>query len=608
MFRPVDSKVAQLRWGAWLAREQRKLAAIVAADVVGYSRLMEQDENGTLAALRAHRAERIEPALARNGGRVIKLAGDGSLIEFGSAVDAVRAAIEFQQAIAETNAGFAEGARVLFRVGVHLGDVVVDGHDLYGDGVNIAARLEGAAPPGGILISRAVQEAVDGRLKAGLKSRGELSLKNIERPITAYEVEWTPDDWKIETVAAASAPALALPDKPSIAILPFQNMSGDPEQEYFADGMADDITTELSRFKSLFVIARSSSFAYKGKSIDTRQIGRELGVRYVLEGSVRKAGNRVRISGQLVEAESGAHLWAERFDGSLDDVFELQDNVTTKVVSAITHSMNTAEGERARRKPVESLDAYDCYLRGLAALYQYDREGNDRALEFARRAIEIDPRFIPPYGLVIRCLSRSKVQGWVTDEERDQAEIRRLAAHVAIAGRDDAVALGWAGGGLAYVCFELEDGAALIDAALAMNQNLANAWIRRGLVSCFLGDHMAALEQSNRAVRLSPLDPEVHVAQGTLAWSHFFTRRFDEAVTWARQALARDAKYIGAFTVLIAGMALAGKVDEARAMGTRILQLYPQGSIANARRQTPFRRREDNDLMIDGLRLAGIPE
>ncbi len=595
-----------------MTREQRKLAAIVAADVVGYSRLMEQDESGTLAALRAHRAERIEPALARNGGRVIKLAGDGSLIEFGSAVDALRAAIEFQQAIAEINGTRTGDLQVVFRVGLHLGDLVVDGHDLYGDGVNIAARLEGVAPPGGILISRAVHEAVDGRLKATLRSVGELSLKNIERPIAAFEVEWDPEDWQaaaLDAPVAASAPAaLALPDKPSIAVLPFQNLTGDPGQEYFADGMADDITTALSRFKSLFVIARNSSFTYKGKSVDTRQVGRELGVRYVLDGSVRKAGSRVRISGQLVEASSGAQLWADRFDGTLEDIFELQDSVTGKVVGAIAQSMDSAEAERARRKPLENLDAYDLYLRGVAALYQYDREGVDKALEFARRAIDSDGGFVPPYGLIVRCLARRKTQGWTVDAEADRAEVQRLAAHIGVAGRDDAVALGRAGGALAYVCNDIDGGTALIDAALAINQNLSYGWIQRGLVSSFLGQHEAALEQVAQGTRLSPLDPELNVADIISGWSAMFLGRYDEAIARARSSMMRDSRSIGAFSILIAATAHAGKTEEARAMVGRILQVYPQGSIANARRETPFRRLEDNELLIRGLRLAGVPE
>ena len=356
-------------------RVVRRLAAILAADVVGYSRLMGRDENGTLARLKAHRTERLEPVLARHGGRLVKLTGDGALVEFPSAVDALSAAIEFQQVMAEANEGQPAETAIIFRIGLHLGDLIVDGDDLYGDGVNVAARLEAEAPPGSIVISGDVHNAVAGRLKATFADLGELTLKNIERPVRAFRVQVD----GIPAVLSATAPShateapLALPDKPSIAVLPFQNMSGDPEQEYFADGIVEDIISALSRFKSLFVIARNSTFAYKGKSLDIRQVGRELGVRYVLEGSVRKAGGRVRITGQLIDSATGAHLWADRFEGSLDDIFELQDQVTASVVGAIAPKLDEAEIERARRKPVENLDAYDLFLRGLAVGYVWTR-------------------------------------------------------------------------------------------------------------------------------------------------------------------------------------------------------------------------------------------
>ena len=352
--------------GVPLAREQRKLAAIVAADVVGYSRLMGRDESGTLARLRENRSEQLDPVLAKYGGRLVKLTGDGVLVEFASAVDALSAAIEFQQGMAQVNAGQPGDTALVFRMGLHLGDLIVDGDDLYGDGVNVAARLEGEAPAGGILISGNVRDAVSGRLKATFEDLGGLSLKNIERPVQAFNVRWEPKDWLRVVISEATTAPLAapqaplpLPDKPSIAVLPFQNMSGDPEQEYFADGVVDEIITALSRFNSLFVIARNSSFTYKGKSVDIKQVGRELGVRYVLEGSIRKAVNRVRITGQLVESDTGNHLWADRFDGALEDVFTLQDVVTEKVIAHLTPSVERAEIERARRKPTENLGAYE---------------------------------------------------------------------------------------------------------------------------------------------------------------------------------------------------------------------------------------------------------
>jgi TolB-like protein/class 3 adenylate cyclase len=364
-----------------LAREQRRLAAILSADVVGFSRLMGRDESRTLARLLEHRKLRLEPTLERHGGRLVKLTGDGALVEFSSAVDALGAAIQFQQVMAQANKDQPEDSAIVFRVGLHLGDLIVDGDDLYGDGVNIAARLEGEAPSGGIMISGDVHNAVVGRLKATFEDVGDLALKNIERPVRAYRVRAEGVAVSSSTVAPTlSANAqLALPDKPSIAVLPFQNMSGDPEQEYFADGMVEEIITALSRTKELFVIARNSSFAYKGKSPDIRQVGRELGVRYVLEGSVRKSANRVRITGQLVEASTGTHIWAERFDGDLEDVFELQDQIASSVMGGIWPSVEIAEMSRAKRK-TGSLQAYDYYLRSLAAAYRFAKDDLAEAL------------------------------------------------------------------------------------------------------------------------------------------------------------------------------------------------------------------------------------
>src|SRR5215831_16461428 len=343
---------------------------------------MGRDETGTLARLREHRKKRLEPALARYGGRLVKLTGDGALVEFASAVDALSAAIEFQQAVADTNQTPPETECILFRIGLHLGDLIVDGDDLYGDGVNIAARLQAEAQPGGIIISRAVREAVEGRVKAKLHSLGELALKNIERPIRAFRVEWEAVDWPSLTdvpgqqaePATPSTPPLRLPDKPSIAVLPFQNMSGDPEQEYFADGMVEEIITALSRNRWLFVIARNSTFTYKGHAVDVKQVGRALGVHYVLEGSVRKAGSQVRITAQLIETTEGSHLWADRFDGSLEEVFGLQDMVAASVAGVIEPTLQAAEMRRSFDRTTADLTAYDLYLRALAPIRSGERE------------------------------------------------------------------------------------------------------------------------------------------------------------------------------------------------------------------------------------------
>jgi TolB-like protein/class 3 adenylate cyclase len=362
------------------ARVERRLAAILAADIAGYSRLMGNDEEGTLAALKACRRELIDPKIAEHRGRIVKTTGDGALVEFASAVDAARCAIEIQRVMAKRSAAVPEARRVEFRIGINVGDIISDEGDIYGDGVNIAARVESLASPGAICLSEDAYKQIKGKVELDVSDMGEQQLKNIAQPVRVYSVRLD---------RAPERPVLVLPDKPSIAVLAFQNMSGDPEQEYFVDGMAEDIITALSRMRWLFVIARNSSFVYKGRAVDLKQVGRELGVRYVLEGSVRKSGSRVRITGQLIDTATGAHLWADRFDGGLEDVFDLQDQVTTNVVGAIAPTLERAEIERAKRKPTESLDAYDYFLRGMASVHQWTSDANDEALRMFRKAIEL---------------------------------------------------------------------------------------------------------------------------------------------------------------------------------------------------------------------------
>jgi TolB-like protein/class 3 adenylate cyclase len=400
-------------------RVQRRLAAILAADVVGYSALMQRAEEATYAEFERLKRELIEPGLSCHDGRLIKTTGDGALAEFASPSAAVRCAVEIQEGIASGRSS------LKLRIGVNLGEVIVgaDG-DLFGDGINIAVRLEGVADPGGILISEKVYSEVEGKLDVGFEDRGEQQLKNIAKPVRAFAVCAGAHGALIERLSAAPP----LPNKPSIAVLPFTNLSGDPEQEYFADGIVEDIITALSRFKALFVIARNSSFTYKGHAVDVKQVGRELGVRYVLEGSVRKAANRVRITGQLADTATGAHLWADRFDGSLDDIFDLQDQVTESVVGAIAPAVEKAEIERAKRRPTESLDAYTVYLRGVAKFYQYgSRQANGEALRLFNSAIELDPDFASAYSCAASCYAYAKSNGWISITAHEIAEVSRLA-------------------------------------------------------------------------------------------------------------------------------------------------------------------------------------
>jgi adenylate cyclase len=420
-------------------RVERRLAAILAVDVAGYSRLMGENEEGTLAALRAVRQELGDPKITEHRGRIVKTTGDGLLVEFASVVDAVRCAVEVQREMVARNAAVPAARRIEFRMGVNVGDIIIEDGDIFGDGVNIAARLEALAEPGGICISAAAHEQVRDKLDFSFEDMGEQQVKNIARPVRTHRIVIGSTAQPI----TAAATELPLPEKPSLAVLPFQNMSGDPEQEYFADGIVEEITMGISRLPWLFVIARNSSFTYKGKAVDVKQVARELGVRYVLEGSVRKAANRVRITAQLIDTTSGAHIWADRFDGALDDIFELQDQVASGVVGAIEPKLRQSEIERATRKPTESLDAYDLYLQALAAVHQLTSEGLQNAARQAERALEIDPSYAPAAALAAYCRVRQVTHGWARPTPELAAVALRLARRAIDTGKDDPDACGW---------------------------------------------------------------------------------------------------------------------------------------------------------------------
>jgi TolB-like protein/class 3 adenylate cyclase len=600
-----------------VAREQRKLAAIVAADVVGYSRLMGRDESGTLARLRKNRTERLEPVFAKYGGRIVKLTGDGALIEFSSAVDALSATIEFQQAMAEVNLDQPPDMALVFRMGLHLGDLIVEGEDLYGDGVNVAARLEAEAPAGGILISRNVRDAVAGRVKATFEDLGGLSLKNIERPVRAFRVHWEASAWCPQVAPNETVPAkvplqssptlLPLPDKPSIAVLPFQNMSGDVEQEYFADGITEDIITALSHIPLLFVIARNSSFAYKGKAIDIRQIGRALGVRYVLEGSVRKAGQRLRITGQLVDAETGSHLWADRFDSVLEDVFDLQDRVTMAVAGAIEPSIMQAEIRRANRKPTENLQAYDWLLRGLGELQLYSRDSVDRAIRMARRAIDLDPRYAEAHARLAEWIMVRWGNGWMEDEAAETSEGVRFA-HLAVQlASNDSIVLTLAAVALGILDCDLANAIPWLDRAIALNPNSADAFGRGAQLRLFAGDYATAAEYTDRAIRLSPFDWYSFVFSLTRGNSHLFRRQLPEAVAWLSKAAQQNPRNAPTFLYLGSALAHAGQMEEARAAIRRLLELNPMSTVSWFRQRRRIRE-DDFEYVMGGTRLAGLPE
>src|SRR5262245_30827798 len=536
-----------------LAREQRKLAAIVAADVVGYSRLMGRDESGTLARLRKNRSDHLDPVLAKYGGRLVKLTGDGALIEFASTVDALSAAIEFQQTIADANADQPADTARVFRMGVHLGDLIVDGDDLYGDGVNVAARLEGEAPAGGILISRNVRDAVAGRVKATFEDLGGLSLKNIERPVRAFRVHWEASAWQpqgSQEVPAApaatpqsSATLLPLPDKPSIAVLPFQNMSGESEQDYFSDGVTEDIITELSRSHSLFVIARNSSFSYRGKSPNIQQVGKELGVRYVLEGSIRRSSNRIRVTGQLIDTLTGNHIWAERYDRVLEDIFAVQEEVTRAIVTAIEPQIETTERSKATRRNPINLSAYEIAVRaGVHA-----EEGGDKAdaalieqsIRESREALAIDPNCARALHMLAFANGISLYLGTAADREHAIQESKWAVARAI--DLDSADAHGYTFRALGVVQRgELEHyPGALADARRAheLNPNDSVTLQVLGNLEGVAGEPERAIEFLHQAIRLSPRDHRSYIIYTMLARASFGAKQYTEGIRWAARAI-----------------------------------------------------------------------
>jgi len=600
-------------------REQRRLAAIVSADVVGYSRLMGRDEAGTVARLRRVRAERLEPVLARRGGRIVKLTGDGALMEFGSAVEALSAAIEFQQAMAESEADRPKGERLVFRVGVHLGDVIVDGDDLYGDGVNIAARLEAEAQPGSIVISGAVYEATGGRLMATFDDLGRLALKNIERPVQAYAVRWQSSDWPpapaVSSLPATATPApsdtlLPLPDKPSIAVLAFINMSGDPEQEYFTDGITEDIITELSRFRSLFVIARNSSFSYKGKSPDIRQVGRELGVRYVLEGSIRKAANRIRVTGQLIDTLNGNHVWAERYDRVLEDVFAVQEELTRAIVGAIAPEIESIEQSRAARRHPSNLTAYEIALRSRAhAMEGYDKASRvliDRAVQEAREALTIDPNCILALLALGRAHANSLTYQMATDEEHSFREATS-AINRAIE-LDSTDPFGYALRGIIVLLKMQWDRfpSALADARHAHELNPNDPTVLRilGSLESVAGDPERAIAHLHQALRVNPRQSRSHEIYQMLGWANFIGKQYKEGIRCALRALNDAPTFAPAHTCLVACLVGAGEIEQAKKAFAEGQTVAPEFFRSRLEGKTTAARPEDRKRMQLFCRIA----
>ena len=582
----------------------RRLAAILAADVAGYSRLIGVDEEGTLDRLKIIRAELIDPMINEHRGRIVKTTGDGLLVEFGSVVDALRCATEWQRAMPHRHTGTPVDDRIEFRIGINVGDVVVEDSDIFGDGVNVAARLEALAKPGGICVSRVVRDQVRDKLEVEFNDRGEQRVKNIARPIRVFDVRIA-DAPATLTSALPERTTLALPDKPSIAVLSFQNMSGDPEQEYFADGMVEDIITALSRIRWLFVIARNSSFTYKGQAVDVKRVGRELGVRYILEGSVRKAGQRVRISGQLIDTEAGTHLWANRFDGCLEDVFDLQDELTMSVVGAIEPTLRKAEIERARRKRPESLDAYDFYLRALPFASTAMPENAEKALPLLEQAIQREPDYSAAHALIAWCHEQRYLRGGLRAEVRAIASSHARAAIAA--GGDDALALAIGGFVIAAVERDFDTGLEAIDRSLTLSPSSALAFGFSSIIRAWKGDHAMAAEHGNAALRLSPYDPLIYLPYVGLAYTHFFSGRFEEALRTAGRALQVNPRFSVPCFLQTAALAHLGRESEAAASARHLLELQPDFTIASLV-ESKFTSAEHISMLVKGLDKAGVPE
>jgi adenylate cyclase len=567
---------------------------------------MAADEGETLARLKAHRKELIEPKTAEYHGRVVKLMGDGTLMEFGSVVDAVSFAVDFQQAMVERNVKVPEDRRIIYRVGINIGDIIVDGDDIYGDGVNVAARLEGLAQPGGVCISQTVFNHVRKKVDLTFVDLGEKQVKNIPDPVRVYRIDLSGTD--TDSVSRGSdAGGLPLPDKPSIAVLPFENMSGDPEQEFFADGMAEEIITALSRYRWFFVIARNSSFTYKGRAVDVTQVAKELGVRYVLEGSVRKAGNRVRVTAQLIDATTGNHIWAERYDRELDDIFALQDDITEAIVAAIEPELGGVERERAFRKLPGSLDVWGLYQRGLWHIYQFTREDRIEALSLFKQARELDSKFGPAHAGVSFAHFLAVYLGYTEDREADLANCYEAARKSVECDEKDPVGH-WVLARAHLLRGEHERAIAEFTTAIELNPSFAQGYYNLGWALVQAGRPVEALPHLDKAYRLSPHDPLVFAFMNVRSLALVLMGDLEQAFEWAAKATRQPHAHFHTFAIAAVCAALFGREDEARRAVDEIILLRPNYSCSFFEQSYPFKQREDLERFLDGLRKAGLPD
>ena len=586
------------------SRTVRRLAAILAADVVGYSRLMGIDEEGTLGALNAHRRELIDPLITQHQGRIVKTMGDGLLMEFASIVDAVRCAVVMQQGMESRNANIDESRRIRFRIGINVGDVIVEGDDIFGDGVNVAARLEALAEPGQTCVSATVREHVAEKLPIGFADLGEHAVKNIARPVHVYRIETRIEPPSVNKAESEHA-MLALPERPSIAVLPFTNLSGDPEQDYLADGIVEDIITGLSRIKWLFVIARNSSFSYKGKAVNVKRVGRELGVRYVLEGSIRKAADRVRITGQLIEADTDRHIWADRYDRTFDDVFAIQDELTMSVVAAIEPSLRQAEIDRVKRKRPESLDAYDLVLRAMPLVYTAMPDGATKALPLLESAVKMEPDYALAHAYTAFAHEIIFARGGTHDEDRICAT--RHAYEAITYGRDDAIALSIGGFVLALVAHDREAAQQALEAALAVSPSCALTYVLGSVVFVYDGKADKGIEWGERALRLSPFDP---MSQGPLlaiALGRLQRGEYEAAAEAAHKGVQARPYWSLTHVALAASQAKLGRMEAAKSSARHVLELQPEFTISGLCTSFDFHPSLAGPLS-QALQEAGLPD
>ena len=583
---------------------ERKLAAIFAGDVAGYSRLMGVDEEGTLHRLKAHRKELVDPKITEHRGHIVKTTGDGMLVEFVSVVDAVRCAVDIQRGMAERNVEVPADSRIEFRVGINVGDIISDDNDIYGDGVNVAARLEALAEPGGIMVSGVVHDQVRDKLSFGFEDLGEQSVKNIARPIGVHRVSLA--ETTTETVVkskAAAKPELEASQRPSIAVLPFANMSGDSEQEYFTDGISEDIITGLSKLHWFFVIARNSSFTYKGKAVDVKRVARELGVRYVLEGSVRKGGGRVRITAQLIDAATSNHIWADRYDGDLTDVFALQDEITKKVVAAIEPKLLEAEGIRSQGRSPEDLGAWDMVMQANSLLWRLTKTDSDAAIAMLRLATERYHDYAPAHSMLAFALLFRAIPVGVS-RSQDVKEAVPLASRAAELDDSDPwahLALGWA----AFLMRRTHDAVVEFQRALDINPNFAAAYGHLGQTLAFDGQSDRAIPQLEQALRMSPHDPQNVIVYTALAVAHYVASRYPEAIGFGHQAVQQRPGFTGCHRIYVASLAQAGQFEEARAALDRLKELQPEISIAWLEQNSPYTHGSMTKF-LEGMRKAGL--